>query len=130
MNRRRPAAPKQKKRAPQVHIIGEPAILRPSSHTERRLEDFQAGMKAEAKRRGKPGPKRIFDKVLASELQDALEAHLKGEAKPKKQLRLVPWVAEQARARGRRLPQDKGDKIVREIVRPVYQRLGWAKTRS
>ena len=87
-------------------------------------------MQAEAKRRA---PKRKLDAALVLELQDALEAHLRTlPAKPKKpkQSSFVPWVEEQITAKGLQPPQDGGDKIIRQIVRPVYRRLGWAKPRK
>jgi len=119
-----------KRRRPKVYAIGEPTILQPTPAwlTQRRREAFQAGAEAEAKRRA---PKRKLDAALALGLQDKLEAHLKTlGAKPKKQSTLVPWVEEQMRVKGREPPQDGGLMITRLIVRPVYQRLGWAKTRK
>jgi hypothetical protein len=121
------AATRLKKRTPTIHIIGEQTIVRPTPLTERLLEAVQVGIEAGAKL----PKKRFFDDARALELQDKLEAYLRTlPAKPKKQSKLVPWVEEQIRAKGLPVPQDGGLKIEREIIRPVYQRLGWAKARK
>jgi hypothetical protein len=119
---------KQKKRKPRTYIIGEEgeqAILHPSLDTMRRREAFQAGMEAGAKL----PKKRIIDDALALELQATLEAHLRLVGKPKKQGIAIRFVEERMIARGLVPPQDDGYKIEREIVRPVYRRLGFGRKR-